>query len=267
MKDRLFGQRVLAAAFILASLTNGTAPARAEGEAVILVNEIGETLFGGYGPSYLLTGKPSRSFDLINWKWNEPEEGIFSSRMRQMKGRMHNRGPQRPQPPVANVLYTRFDQVNLAIDVPEQGWERLDPQEKGANNCLLLRHKQANTIISLAANSEGIEAKATADSLLAASQEELSQLPNSALLPGVQRLAAPGIEGLAYRASARFDNGRQLHYAIWAAAKNGYHYSVAVYGDATNHQAIDNTLVQFLGRMRQIQPQHVAHAAGTTSFR
>lgn len=266
--DRLLGQRVLAAAVALASLANGTAPVRAEGEAVIFVGEVGEMLFGGYGPSYLLTGRPSRSFDLINWKWNEPEEGLFSAKMRELKGETHYRGPQPVYPPVAKAQFTRFDPVNLAVDIPEQGWERLDPRERGANNCLLLRHKPSSTVITLAANPVGIEANSTADSLLAASQQELGQLPNSTLLPGVQKLAAPGIEGLACRASARFDNGRQLHYAIWVASKNGYHYSVAVYGDAANHRAIDGTLVQFLGRMRQIQPQHVAHATtGTTSIR
>lgn len=155
--------------------------------------------------------------------------------------------------------YAWFDQANLAVVLPKKGWAPAERSEDGPRARLVMKRSKPEVIVSLLAEPVGVEAEETNDSLLMASKEKMLGIPGAALLPDVQTLKTPSLEGYAYRATATFDNGKQCHYAIWVATKNGYNYSLVAYGDMRDEQAVDQTLREFVGRVHQIQSHRVAH--------
>lgn len=154
---------------------------------------------------------------------------------------------------------TRFNSVNLAVDVPRGGWTQLESAESETNLCLRLAVSRPEIRVSLAAEAVGIDADETNESFLLTSQEKLKNLPEGVVLPGVRKLSGLGIEGREFQATATFDTGIQLRYSIWVASRHGYNYSLVVYGDQRHTRAIDNTLKQFVRRLRQIESYRVAH--------
>ncbi|MEO0529652.1 MAG: hypothetical protein AAF266_03640, partial [Planctomycetota bacterium] len=167
----------------------------------------------------------------------------------------------------ANANYTHFPKANIGLNLPRNGWVQHDPSAQGPNACVLLSYDKPELMMSLVGEPVGVEAGVTVQSQLAASQELTKRLPGSVILPGVRKLSAPGIPGLTYAATAPLEDGRELQYSVWVAVKNGYRYSLVVYGDRNHNRAIDATMKQFVGRLRQIQPNHVVHAAPNVPVR
>lgn len=212
--------------------------------------------FGDFDANYVLRGGTTPRY--VNGERVAPHEGLFSPAMRRVAGTVHKNRKTKNANSNRLVGFTRFNALNLAVAVPEKGWEQLDPEEQGTQGCLLLSHTDPNIVISLAAKPVGIDAQETSSSLLASSQKKMRALPNGVVLPGVRKLSAPGLGGRAYQSTATFATGQQLHYSLWVATRNGYNYSLAVYGDSRQKQAIDSTMKQFVSRMRQIEPRRVA---------
>ncbi|MEO1495860.1 MAG: hypothetical protein AAFV43_01795 [Planctomycetota bacterium] len=244
----------LAVALMLVTVaTPGTAAAQVGINAAALHEE----MFGDYGPLYVLTGKPPARF--VNGKRVVPKEGWFSSSMRNMAGKVHKRrGDQPTNSRASSGGYTRLGLDNLLLDVPHGDWAQRTPKWR-EQNALTLYRKNPKLIVSARVDRVGVEAKSTNRTMLAKSQEEVrSQLPNGQVLPGVQKLSSPNLEGVSYNASSTDKTGAKRHYAIWLATRNGYNYSLAVSGDLANHQAVDQTMQQFVSRLRQKQPELVA---------
>lgn len=162
---------------------------------------------------------------------------------------------------------TRFDDLNLTVNMPTGPWTKQDAKKTGSRACFLIRRSNPTIVISLAGERVGAEANATNATLLAESQAKMKRLPGGDLEPGAERkLSANGIEGLTYEATA--DQGdATTHYSIWVAAHNGYTYKLAAYGDQKDRAEIDTAMKKFLGGMKQIQPTRVAHAASKAKSR
>jgi hypothetical protein len=154
----------------------------------------------------------------------------------------------------------RFDNFNLAVNMPRGNWIKIDPKKTGSRACLLMRHSNPTIVVSLAAERVGLEANDTNDSLLAASQAKMESLPEGVIQSGERQLKTHGIEGVAYEASAVAENGATVHYSIWVAAHNGYSYSLAVFGEQRDQPAIDEAMSSFLNGIKPINPKRVARA-------
>jgi hypothetical protein len=112
--------------------------------------------------------------------------------------------------------------------------------------------------ISLAGERAGAGDDGTTKSLIATSQAKIKNLPESAIAPGERELFAHSFEGISYEASA-VEGGRKVHYSMWVAARNGYNYRLAVYGEQKDKSVIDDTMLSFLRGMKQIEPNRPAH--------
>jgi hypothetical protein len=181
----------------------------------------------------------------------------------QGKGPVNQRTAQRQTP----SRTTRFDDLNLLVNMPSGPWTKQDPKKTGSRACFLIRRRNPTIVISLAGERVGTEAGATNNSLLAESQAKMKQLPSGEIEPGGERqLTANGIEGLTYEATA--DQGdATTHYSIWVAAHNGYTYKLAVYGNQKDRAEIDSTMRKFVSGMKQIQPTRVARAVSKAKSR
>jgi hypothetical protein len=180
----------------------------------------------------------------------------------QGKGPVNQRTAQRQTPPRT----TRFDDLNLSVNMPSGQWTKQDPKKTGSRACFLISRRDPTIVISLAGERVGTAAGATNNSLLAESQAKMKQLPSGEIERDEQPLAANGIDGLTYEATA--DHGdATVHYSIWVAAHNGYIYKLAVYGDQKDRAEIDSTMRRFVSGMKQIQPTRVAQAASKAKSR
>jgi hypothetical protein len=153
-----------------------------------------------------------------------------------------------------------LDDQNLVVNAPGGRWVKLDPAETGSRACLLMRRGDPTIVISLAAEPVGIEAHSTNGSLLAVSQAKMKSLPQGTVLPRERKLATHGIQGIAYLANSVTSDGTKVHYSIWVATRNGYNYSLAVYGEEKYKSYIDSTMYNFLRSIRPIDPHRIARA-------
>jgi hypothetical protein len=115
-------------------------------------------------------------------------------------------------------------------------------------------------VISLAAERAAPGVHETNATFLAASQGKLLALPGGEILPGEEEIMVNGIEGIMFKASALVENRVPVHYSIWVAARNGFKYNVAAYGEQRDRDAIDEALLRFLGSIKQIEPHRVARS-------
>jgi hypothetical protein len=79
------------------------------------------------------------------------------------------------------------------------------------------------------------------------------------ILPGQQVVSARNIDGIAYFANAEQD-GTTAHYAMWVASRNGFNYSLAVYGDKKFSAEINGEMFSFVRDLKQIDSNRIAHA-------
>lgn len=250
----------------LTLLVGGNGLARAEGTIVLsprATEYLHYKLFGDYDAAYVVSGRTLPRY--VDGQLTAPHDGLLSPAMRGMAGRLHNdqkkqngpstRGAQQRLP----ARFTRFDDLNLAVDIPQSGWDSLEPEDERARGHLRLARSNPETILSLAVVPVGLQAEETTRSLLSASRAKIASLPNGEVLPGVRQMSARGIRGVTYRATAAFDTGKRLHYSIWVATRNGYNYSLAAYGDQAHARAVDEAMREFVGRMRLIEANRVAH--------
>lgn len=66
------------------------------------------------------------------------------------------------------------------------------------------------------------------------------------------------IQGIMYCATAEQD-GRKVHYAMWVASRNGYTYSLAVFGDQKYGQLVNKEMYNFLRDLHQLDANRVVH--------
>lgn len=163
----------------------------------------------------------------------------------------------------ARARTAKFDALNLSVTMPGNHWTQLDPAQNGSRACVLLSRQNPTVVISLAVEPVGIEASDDNNSLLAASQEKMKRLSEGAVVAGQRPLATHSIPGVTYQASAVGADGKKVHYSIWVAARNGYNYSLAVYGEERYRSYIDKMMRHFLAGIQPIEPTRVVHIGDT----
>lgn len=252
-------QYLLALCVFMVSLTGTENIAQAEGgyglNSAAVGSYLGTKIFGDYGPFYVVTGKPGWRY--VNGKRVAPREGLLSSKMRSMASRIHT-GAEKANYLSSSNPFVRLNDLNIAMHMPKEGWTQIDPEKHGMNSRLLLSKNNSDILVSLGAEIVGLDKEETIVSMVAASQESMRSLPNGVVFPGIRKLSAPEMKGYQYQAAATFDTGQQLHFSIWITKRNGFSYSLTVFGDPSNKQAIDETMREFVGRISQVQPNRYA---------
>jgi hypothetical protein len=249
--------RTLATAAVVALLVQVTNLAL----AVELTNRsnasIGEYLhtkiFGDYGPVSVITGKPAPRY--VNGRRVLPKEGWLSAPMRGAASNAH--GGDAATGGIQSRPFTRLTIQNLTLDVPHGEWNQRVLRENQGKGLYLYR-TNPKIVVALAAHRVGVEAQQTNLTLLATSQGRIARMAKAVVLPEVQELSAPGLDGLTYQAVSTPGDGREVLYSTWLAAQNGYTYEMAVYGDAEHGQLIEETTQQFVSRMRVQAPESIA---------
>ena len=164
-----------------------------------------------------------------------------------------------PQNGKITLEYAKSESLNWEIMVPNHAWKRAEPATEAEHHAMLLVRHNPDITISLAGERVGIEAKETNRTALAASQEKMKTLPGATVLPGQQMVAGKNIQGIAYFANVEQD-GVTAHYAMWVASRNGYNYSLAVYGDKKFSSVINGEMLDFVRDLHQLDTHRVAHA-------
>jgi hypothetical protein len=154
---------------------------------------------------------------------------------------------------------TRFDELNLSVNMPSGPWVKMDPQQTGSKACFLASRTDPAIVISLAGEAVGVEADDTNDSLLAASQAKMLSLPGAAIAPGARLQSAGHIDGMAFEATVA-QGDTTGYYSIWVANYHGYNYKLAVYGDQRDKLAIDQAMHNFLRGLKPIQSNRIARS-------
>jgi hypothetical protein len=164
-----------------------------------------------------------------------------------------------PQWGKITLEYAKCESLNWEIIVPNQAWKRADRETEVAHRALLLVRHNPDITISLAGERVGIEAKETNRTALIASQEKMKTLLGATIFPGQQLVAGTNIQGIAYFANVEEDGGT-THYAMWVASRNGYSYSLAVFGDKKFSPVINGEMFDFVRDLHQLDSNRVAHA-------
>jgi hypothetical protein len=164
-----------------------------------------------------------------------------------------------PQNGKVTLEYAKCESLNWEIIVPNYVWKRADPETEAAHRALLLVRHNPDITISLSGERVGIEAKETNRSALVASQDKMKTLLGARVLPGQQMVSGQNIQGIAYFANVEQD-GATAHYAMWVATRNGYSYSLAVFGDQKFSSVINGEMVDFVRDLHQLDAKRVAHA-------
>jgi hypothetical protein len=201
--------------------------------------------WGKYGPTFTVTN-PMKIARALNGR---------------SPARPNRRIAHRPAPRVAPSRATRFDDLNLSVNMPNGPWVKSDPKKTGSRARFIISRSDPTIVISLAGERAGTEAGDTNDSLLAESQAKMRSFPGGAVEPGERQLSAAGIQGVAYEATVT-DGQYTTYYSLWVAAHHGYNYKLAVYGDQQHKPAIDEAMRDFLRGIQQIQPTRVARGNG-----
>lgn len=164
-----------------------------------------------------------------------------------------------PQNGKITIEYAKCEALNWEITVPNYVWKRADRATEAAHRALLLVRHNPDITISLAGERVGIEAKETNRTALVASQEKMKTVLGATILPGQRMVAGQSIQGIAYFANVEQD-GAATHYAMWVASRNGYSYSLAVYGEKKYSSVINREMFDFVRDIKQVDPRRVAHA-------
>ena len=163
-----------------------------------------------------------------------------------------------PQNGKVTIEYAKCEPLNWEITVPNYVWKRADRATEIEHNALLLVRHNPDITISLGCERVGVEAKETNRIALAASQEKMKTVLGATIQPGQQMAAGQNIQGIAYFANVEQDD-EATHYAMWIASRNGYSYSLAVYGDKKYSGGINKEMFDFVRDIKQIDPRRVAH--------
>jgi hypothetical protein len=163
-----------------------------------------------------------------------------------------------PQYGKITIEYAKSESLNWEIIVPNYVWKRADRETEAAHRALLLVRHNPDITISLAGERVGIEAKETNRAALAASQEKMKAL-GATIFPGQQIVEGKNIRGIAYFADVEEDGGT-THYAMWVASRNGYSYSLAVFGDKKFSPVVNKEMFDFVRDLHQLDSNRVAHA-------
>jgi len=164
-----------------------------------------------------------------------------------------------PQWGKITIEYAKSESLNWEIIVPNYVWKRADRETEAAHRALLLVRHNPDITISLSGERVGIEAKETNRAALVASQEKMKALLGATIFPGQQMVSGKNIDGIAYFANVEQD-GATTHYAMWVASRNGFSYSLAVFGDKKFSPVINNEIFDFVRDLHQLDPKRVAHA-------
>jgi hypothetical protein len=170
-----------------------------------------------------------------------------------------------PQNGKVTIEYAKCESLNWEITVPNYVWKRADRETEAAHRALLLVRHNPDITISLAGERVGIAAKETNRTALVASQEKMKTALGATILPGQQMASGQNIQGVAYFANVEQDDGATTHYAMWVASRNGYSYSLAVYGDKKYSSVINREMFDFVRDIKQVDPRRVAHSENPVS--
>ena len=164
-----------------------------------------------------------------------------------------------PQNGTITLEYAKCEALNWEIMVPNYVWKRADRATEIEHRAMLLVRRNPDITISLGGERVGIEAKETNRTALDASQHKMKHELGATILPGQQMVAGKNIQGVAYFANVESE-GAATHYAMWVASRNGYRYSLAVYGDKKFSGVINKEMFDFVRDLRQLDPRRVVHA-------
>jgi hypothetical protein len=169
-----------------------------------------------------------------------------------------------PQYGKITIEYAKCEALNWEIIVPNYVWKRADRATEIAHHAMLLVRHNPDITISLACDRVGIEAKETTRMALDASQEKMKNALGATILPGRQMVSGQNIDGIAYFANVEEDDTK-THYAMWIATRNGYSYSLAVFGEKKYSPVINKEMFDFVRDFKQLDPRRVAHAESPVS--
>ena len=199
---------------------------------------------------------PAGDINRLIWGDNPPSLNLFGEPAYYYGWPPHRVYPQNGK---ITIEYAKCEPLNWEITVPNQAWKRADRATQASHHSFLLTRHHPDITISLAGEPLGVEEKNTNRTVLINSQAKMKVLLGATILRGERPLSGRNIQGIAYFANAEHE-GVSVHYAMWVASRNGYNYSLAVYGDKKYSGVINGEMFDFVRDLKQINPNRVAHA-------
>ncbi|NOZ39367.1 MAG: hypothetical protein GXP24_03970 [Planctomycetes bacterium] len=148
----------------------------------------------------------------------------------------------------------RLDELDLFVDVPGYPWLCTMPKPKGSRSSL--HFKRSGPRIEVALDVDRVRNNSNR-SVVVTSQARLKKISNCRITQGEWGVQAAGLNGVLYEAYVGKERSKKKLFFVWVAASDGRSYSLIVSGKPQDRQELENTLSEFLTRIRLIEPAKI----------